>query len=48
MFRATTTNSTYPKVEVQCFEYTFVANESLVLRMNICGKNRHLRVAEKR
>ena len=40
-------NSTYPKVAVQCSADTFVVNENLVLRMNICGKNRHLRVAAK-
>ena len=41
-------NSTYPKVAVQCSADKFVINESLVLRMNICNKNRHLRVAAKR
>jgi len=41
-------NSTYPKVAVQCSADTFVVNQSLVLRMNICGENRHLRVAAKR
>jgi NADP-dependent 3-hydroxy acid dehydrogenase YdfG len=38
-------NSTYPKVAVQCSADTFVVNQSLVLRMKICGKNHHLRVA---
>jgi len=41
-------NSTYPKVAVQCSADTFVVNENLVLRINICGENRHLRVAAKR
>jgi len=27
---------------------TFVVNQTLVLRINICGKNRHLRQAAKR
>jgi len=31
------------KVAVQCSEYTFVGNQSLVLRINICDDNRHLR-----
>ena len=41
-------NSTYPKVAVQCSADTFVVNQTLVLRINICGKNRHLRVAANR
>ena len=41
-------NSTYPKVAVWCSADTFVVNQSLVLRINIWGKNRHLRVAAKR
>jgi hypothetical protein len=36
------------KVAVQCSADTFVVNQSLVLRINICGKNRHLRQAAKR
>ena len=36
------------KVAVQCSADTFVVNQSLVLRINICGKNRHLRQARKR
>ena len=36
------------KVAVQCFADTFVVNQSLVLRINICGKNPHLRQAAKR
>jgi len=41
-------NSGLAKVAVQCSADTFVVNQSLVLRMNICGKNRHLRVAANR
>jgi len=36
------------KVAVQCSADTFVVNQSLVLRINIFGENRHLRQAEKR
>jgi hypothetical protein len=35
-------------VAVQCSADTFVVNQTLVLRINICGKNRHLRQARKR
>jgi len=31
------------KVAVRCSADTFVVNQSLVLRINICGENRHLR-----
>jgi len=41
-------NSGLAKVAVQCSADTFVVNEILVLRINIRGKNRHLRQAEKR
>jgi len=41
-------NSTYKKLAVQCSADTFVVNETLVLRINICGKNRQLLVAAKR
>jgi hypothetical protein len=41
-------NSTYKKLAVQCSADTFVVNQSLVLRINICGKNRQLLVAAKR
>ena len=41
-------NTGLAKVAVQCSADTFVVNQSLVLRINICGKNRHLRQAEKR
>jgi hypothetical protein len=37
--KSTATNSTYPKVAVQCFADSFVVNQSLVLRINICGEN---------
>jgi hypothetical protein len=46
--RSTTGNSGLAKVAVQCSADTFVVNQSLVLRINICGKNRHLRQAAKR
>jgi hypothetical protein len=36
-------NSGLAKVAVQCSADTFVANQSLVVRIIICGKNRHLR-----
>jgi len=36
------------KVAVQSSADSFVVNQSLVLRINICGKNRHLRQAAKR
>jgi len=41
-------NTGLAKVAVQCSADTFVVNESLVLRINICGENRHLRQAPKR
>ena len=43
-----THNSGLAKVAVQCSADTFVVNQSLVLRINICGKNRHLRQARNR
>jgi hypothetical protein len=43
-----TANTGLAKVAVQCSADTFVVNQSLVLRINICGKNRHLRQARKR
>jgi len=36
------------KVAVQCSADTFVVNQNLVLRINICGENRHLRQARNR
>jgi len=44
----TATNSGLAKVAVQCSADTFVVNQTLVLRINICGENRHLRQAAKR
>ncbi len=41
-------NTSLAKVAVQCSADTFVVNQSLVLRINICGENRHLRQARKR
>ena len=35
------------KVSVQCSADTFVIIQTLVLRINICGENRHLRQAPK-
>ena len=41
-------NTGLAKVAVQCSAETFVVNQSLVLRINICGKNRQLLVAANR
>jgi hypothetical protein len=41
-------NSTYPKGVVSCSKDSFVVNQTLVLRINICGENRQLLVAAKR
>ena len=41
-------NTGLAKVAVQSSADTFVVNQSLVLRINICGKNRHLRQARNR
>jgi hypothetical protein len=41
-------NSTYKKLAVQCSADTLVVNQSLVLHINNCGKNRQLLVAAKR
>jgi uncharacterized protein len=43
-----TYNTGLAKVAVQCSADTFVVNQSLVLRINICGENRHLRQARNR
>ncbi len=40
---ARTHNTGLAKVAVQCSAYTFVVNQTLVLRMYLFGKNRHLR-----
>jgi hypothetical protein len=44
----TAANTGLAKVAVQCSADTFVVNQSLVLRINICGENRHLRQARNR
>jgi len=46
--RTAATNTGLAKVAVQCTADTFVVNQSLVLRINFCGENRHLRQAQKR
>ncbi|WP_379808418.1 hypothetical protein [Flavobacterium ardleyense] len=46
--RKTTANRRLAKVAVQCSADNFVVNQSLVLRINICGENRHLRQAPNR
>ncbi len=38
-------NTGLAKVAVQGSADTFVVNQSFVLRINICGENRHLRQA---
>jgi len=48
MTRKATHNSTYKKLAVQCSADTFVVNQKMVLRINICGKNRQLLVAANR
>jgi len=45
---ARTHNRRLAKVAVQCSTDSFVVNQSLVLCINICGENRHLRQAPKR
>jgi len=41
-------NTGLAKVAIQCSADIFVVNQSLVLRINICGENRHLRQARNR
>ena len=41
-------NTGLAKVAVQCSADTFVVNQYLFLRINICGQNRHLRQARNR
>ena len=41
-------NTGLAKVAVQCSADSFVVKENLVLRINICSNNRHLRQARKR
>ncbi len=45
---AHTYNTGLAKVAVQCSADTFVVNQSLVLRINSCSENRHLRQARNR
>lgn len=44
----TPNNTGLAKVAVHCSADTFLVNQSLVLRINICGENRHLRQARYR
>jgi hypothetical protein len=46
--KSTTANSTFAISGVSLSADTFVVTESSVLRINICGENRHLRQAAKR
>jgi hypothetical protein len=46
--KATAPNSTYKKLAAQYSADTFLVNQTLVLRINICGKNRQLLVAANR
>lgn len=46
--RAPAGNTDLAKVAVQFSADTFLVNQSLVLRINICGESRHLRQARKR
>jgi len=46
--RKAAANRRLAKVAVHSSAYTFVVNQRLVLRINICGENRHLRQAPKR
>jgi hypothetical protein len=48
MRRKATHNTGLAKVAVQYSADTFVVNQTLVLRINICGENRHLRQARNR
>ena len=45
---ARTANTGLAKVAVQCCADAFVVNQTLVLRIYICGENRHLRQAQNR
>jgi hypothetical protein len=46
--KSTGYNTGLAKVAVQCSADTFVVNQNWVLRINICGENRHLRQARNR
>ena len=47
-WESTTPNRRLAKVAVQCTADSFVVNQSLVLRITICGENRQLRQAPNR
>lgn len=44
----TSSNTGFVKVAVQCYAVTFVVNQNLALRINICGENCQLLVAANR
>jgi len=46
--RKSTDNKGFAIAGVPCSADTFVVNQTLVLRINICGENRHLRQARNR
>jgi len=46
--RIITANSTYKKLAVQFSAEAFVVNQTFVLRIKFCGKNRQLLVAANR
>lgn len=46
--RRAATNMGLAKVAVQCAADTFLVNQSLVPRINICGENPHLHQARNR
>jgi hypothetical protein len=48
MTMSTGYNTGLAKVSVQCSADIFAVNQTLVLRINICCENRHLRQARKR
>jgi hypothetical protein len=48
MTKTTAYNTGLAKVAIQCSADTFVVNQTLVLRINICGENRHLRLVANR
>ncbi len=48
MERKTGYNSTFAIGGISYFADSFVVNQSLVLRISICGENRHLRQARNR
>ncbi len=43
---ANTNNTGLSKVAIKCSAATFLVNQSLVLRINICCENRYLRQAQ--